>query len=157
VTHVSEGDTVKLKSVGRPALVTRRIDDNHFDVEIGAMKMKIARDDIAEVLVRVAESPVRAARARGISISLESETQSVPSEINVIGRTVDEATREVEKFVDRAFLAGLPRVRVVHGSGMGILRKALRQYLQSHPHVESIAEPPQNEGGAGATVVELRV
>ncbi len=45
---------------------------------------------------------------------------SVPSEINVIGRTVDDATREVEKFVDRAFLAGLPRVRVVHGSGMGI-------------------------------------
>jgi DNA mismatch repair protein MutS2 len=157
VKHVSEGDTVKLKSVGRPALVSRRLDDNHFEVEIGAMKMKIARDDIAEVLVRAAESPVKAARARGISISLESETQAVPTEINVIGRTVDEATREVEKFVDRAFLAGLPRVRVVHGSGMGILRKALRQYLQQHPHVESIAEPPQNEGGAGTTVVELRV
>ncbi len=157
VKHVSEGDTVKLKSVGRPALVARRIDDNHFDVEIGAMKMKIARDDIAEVLVRAAASPVKAARARGISVSLESEDRNVPSEINVIGRTVDDATREVEKFVDRAFLAGLPRVRVVHGSGMGVLRKALRQYLQKHPHVESVSEPPQNEGGAGATVVELRV
>jgi len=157
VKHVSEGDTVKLKSVGRPALVTRRIDDHHFEVEIGAMKMKIARDDIAEVLARASESPVKAARARGISVSLESENQNVPSEINVIGRTVDDATREVEKFVDRAFLAGLPRVRVVHGSGMGILRKALRQYLQSHPHVESITEPPQNEGGGGATVVELGV
>ncbi|PYX35835.1 MAG: endonuclease MutS2, partial [Acidobacteria bacterium] len=157
VKHVSEGDTVKLKSVGRPALVARRIDDNHFDVEIGAMKMKIARDDIAEVLVRAAAFPVKAARARGISVSLESEDRNVPSEINVIGRTVDDATREVEKFVDRAFLAGLPRVRVVHGSGMGILRKALRQYLQKHPHVESVSEPPQNEGGAGATVVELRV
>jgi len=157
VKHVSEGDTVKLKSVGRPALVTRRIDDQHFEVEIGAMKMKIARDDIAEVLARASESPVKAARARGISVSLESENQKVPSEINVIGRTVDDATREVEKFVDRAFLAGLPRVRVVHGSGMGILRKALRQYLQNHPHVQSIAEPPQNEGGGGATVVELNV
>jgi DNA mismatch repair protein MutS2 len=157
VKQVSEGDTVKLKSVGRPARVTRRVDDQHFEVEIGAMKMKIARDDIAEVLVRAAESPVKAARAHGISVSLESENQNVPSEINVIGRTVDDATREVEKFVDRAFLAGLPRVRVVHGSGMGILRKALRQYLQNHPHVESIAEPPQNEGGGGATVVELSV
>jgi DNA mismatch repair protein MutS2 len=157
VKHVSEGDTVKLKSVGRPALLTRRIDDNHFEVEIGAMKMKIARDDIAEVLARAADSPVKAARARGISISLQSEDQSVPSEINLIGHTVDEATREVEKFIDRAFLAGLQRVRVVHGSGMGVLRKALRQYLQKHPHVESIAEPPQNEGGGGATVVELRV
>jgi DNA mismatch repair protein MutS2 len=81
----------------------------------------------------------------------------VASEINVIGRTVDDATREVEKFVDHAFLAGLARVRVVHGSGMGILRKALRQYLQQHPHVASVTEPPQQEGGAGATVVELRV
>ena len=157
VKHVSEGDTVKLKSVGRPARVTHRIDDQHFEVEIGAMKMKIGRDDIAEVLVRASDSPVKAARAHGISVSLENENQNVPSEINVIGRTVDDATREVEKFVDRAFLAGLPRVRVVHGSGMGILRKALRQYLQNHPHVESVTEPPQNEGGGGATVVELSV
>jgi DNA mismatch repair protein MutS2 len=157
VKHVSEGDTVKLKSVGRPAIVARRIDENHFEVEIGAMKMKIARDDIAEVLVRSSDSPVKAARARGISVSLQGEHENIPSEINVIGRTVDDATREVEKFVDRAFLAGLPRVRVVHGSGMGILRKALRQYLQKHPHVESVTEPPHNEGGGGATVVELRV
>jgi DNA mismatch repair protein MutS2 len=157
VKHVSEGDTVKLKSMGRAAVVSRRVDENHFEVEIGAMKMKIARDDIAEVLSRAADSPVKAARARGISVSLEKENESVPSEINVIGRTVDDATREVERFVDRAFLAGLPRVRVVHGSGMGILRKALRQYLQKHPHVESVTEPAQNEGGGGATVVELRV
>ena len=157
VKHVSEGDTVKLKSVGRPARVLRKIDDHHFEVEVGAMKMRVARADIAEVLSRAVESPVKAARARGISVSLEEENQQVPSEINVIGRTVDDATREVEKFVDRAFLAGLSRVRVVHGSGMGILRKALRQYLQTHPHVESVTEPPQNEGGAGATVVDLRV
>jgi DNA mismatch repair protein MutS2 len=157
VKQVSEGDTVKLKSMGRPALVARRIDDNHFEVEVGSMKMKIARDDIAEVLARAAESPLKAARARGVSVSLGSEDENVPSEINVIGHNVDDATREVEKFVDRAFLAGLPRVRVVHGSGMGILRKALRQYLQKHPHVESVTEPPQNEGGGGATVVELRV
>jgi DNA mismatch repair protein MutS2 len=157
VKHVSEGDTVKLKSMGRAALVSRRIDDHHFEVEVGSMKMKIARDDIAEVLARAAESPVKAARGRGVSISLGNEDENVPSEINVIGHNVDDATREVEKFVDRAFLAGLPRVRVVHGSGMGILRKALRQYLQKHPHVESVVEPPQNEGGGGATVVELRV
>ncbi len=157
VKHVSEGDTVKLKSMGRTAKVARRIDDNNFEVEIGSMKMRIPRTDIAEVLTRASDTPVQAARARGISVSLGSESENVPSEINVIGRTVDDATREVEKFVDRAFLAGLPRVRIVHGSGMGILRKALRQYLQKHPHVESVAEPPQNEGGGGATVAELKV
>ena len=161
VRHVSEGDTVKLKSTGRGARVFRKIDDNHFEVEMGAMKMKIARDDIAEVLAsaqgKAAETPVKAARARGISVSLENEGANVPSEINVIGQTVDEASSRVERFVDQAFLAGLPRVRVVHGSGMGILRKALRQLLQQHPHVASVAEAPQNEGGGGATLVELNV
>jgi DNA mismatch repair protein MutS2 len=163
VKQVSEGDTVKLKSTGRSATILRKLDDSHFEVAMGAMKMKVARDDIAEVInnafgaARGADSPLKAARARGISVSLENEGQTVPSEINVIGYNVDDATREVQKFVDRAFLAGLPRVRVVHGSGMGILRKALRQALQQHPHVEKVAEPPQNEGGGGATVVELRV
>ena len=163
VKHVSEGDTVKLKSMGRAAVVKKKIGDNHFDVEIGSMKMRIAREDIAEVLAnaqaRASETPVQAARSRGISVSLQNEAGSfnMPGEINVIGRTVDEATSEVEKFVDRAFLAGMQRVRIVHGSGMGILRKALRQYLKKHPHVESVTEPPINEGGGGATVVELRV
>ncbi len=159
VKHVSEGDTVKLKSMGRAAVVKKKVGDNHFDVEIGSMKMRIAREDIAEVQMRASESPVQAARARGISVSLQNESSglTLPTEINVIGRTVDEATSEVEKFVDRAFLAGMPRVRIIHGSGMGILRKALRQYLQKHPHVESVTEPPINEGGGGATVVELRV
>jgi DNA mismatch repair protein MutS2 len=157
VKHISQGDVVKLKSMGRNAKVVRKLDDDHFEVEVGAMKMRIAREDVAEVLVRASETPVHAARAKGVSISLQLEDINVPSEINVIGHTVDDATREVEKFVDRAFLAGLPRIRVVHGSGMGILRKALRQFLQKHPHVESVAEPPQNEGGGGATVAELKV
>src|SRR5271165_3968020 len=160
IKHVSDGDTVKLKSTGRPARVVRKVDDNHFEVEMGAMKMKIARDDIAEVLTSAqppGDTPVKAARARGISISLENEGANVPTEINVIGQTVDEASQKVERFVDRAFLAGLPRVRIVHGSGMGILRKALRQLLQQHPHVASVVEAPQNEGGGGATLVDLNV
>jgi DNA mismatch repair protein MutS2 len=160
VKQVSEGDTVKLKTTGRSARISRKFDDDHFEVEMGAMKMKIPRDDIAQVLVPArpaGDSPVKAARARGISVSVASEGENAPSEINVIGYNVDDATREVEKFVDRAFLAGLPRVRVVHGSGMGILRKALRQSLQQHPHVSNVTEARQNEGGGGATVVELNI
>jgi DNA mismatch repair protein MutS2 len=156
VKHVSEGDTVKLKSLGRTAVIKRKIDENNFEVEMGAMKMKIARDDVAEVFPRSGTSPVAAARAKGITVSLKDDDAHAPTEINVIGQNVDQATQEVEKFLDRAFLAGMPRVRIVHGSGMGILRKALRQYLQKHPHVANVMEPPQNEGGAGATVVELR-
>lgn len=163
VKYVAEGDLVRLKSLGRDAVVKRKIDENTFEVEAGIMKMRVPRSDIAAVVRSAAAeravSPVAAARARGISVSLRNEDNdlSVPTEINVIGQNVDDATREVEKFLDRAFLAGMPRVRVVHGSGMGILRKALRQFLKSHPHVATVSEPPQNEGGAGATVVELRI
>src|SRR5579864_2973075 len=165
VKRVSEGDTVKLKSLGQTALavVRRKIDENTLEVEVGTMKMKmrVPRDDVAEVFATgatrsaAASSPVAAARLKGISVSVKEDT-NMPMEINVIGQTVDQATDEVEKFLDRAFLAGLVRVRIVHGSGMGILRKALRQFLKDHPHVATVAEPPQNEGGAGATVVELR-
>ena len=162
VKYVSEGDTVKLKSLGRNAVVKRKIDENTFEVEVGLMKMRVPRHDLAAVVTSPSSgaqksvSPVQAARQRGISVSLTEDDASAPSEINVIGQTVDDATTEVEKFIDRAFLAGLPRVRIVHGSGMGILRKALRQFLKKHPHVATVSEPPQNEGGAGATVVELR-
>jgi DNA mismatch repair protein MutS2 len=156
VKHISVGDTVRLKSLGRDGKVLRYFDDDTFEVAVGPMKMKVARDDVAEVVAHAGENPVAAARSRGINVSLARENDSVPTEINVIGQTVDEATSAVEKFVDRAFLAGALRLRVVHGSGMGILRKALRQFLQSHPHVAHVSEPPQNEGGGGATVVELR-
>src|SRR5271165_3868707 len=156
VQSVAVGDTVRLRSLGRDAKVLRHLDDDSFEVAVGPMKMKVPRDDVASVLVSAGANPVAAARSRGIGVSLTREDESVPTEINVIGQTVDEATSAVEKFVDRAFLAGALRVRIVHGSGMGILRKALREYLKGHPHVASMAEPPQNEGGGGATVVELR-
>ncbi|MBZ5521288.1 MAG: endonuclease MutS2 [Acidobacteriia bacterium] len=155
VKHVTEGDTVKLKSLGRTAVIKRKIDENTFEVEVGGMKMRIPRHDVAEVFAQ-SSNPLAAARAtKGISISLGDDLHA-PTEINVIGHNVEDATREVEKFMDRAFLAGMPRVRIVHGSGLGILRKALRQWLKSHPHVTNVIEPPQNEGGSGATVVELK-
>src|SRR5438270_981515 len=116
VKHISEGDMVKLKSMGRVANVTRKIDDNHFEVEIGVMKMKIARDDVAEVVNRGTATPVQAARARGISVSLQQEDVSAPTEINVLGRTVDEATSDLEKCVERAFLGGLPGIPCVQGT-----------------------------------------
>jgi len=156
VQHVSVGDTVRLRSLGRDAKVLRHLDDDSFEVAVGPMKMKVPRDDIASTVVSASANPVAAARSRGIGVSLSREDESVPTEINVIGQTVDEATRAVEKFVDHAFLAGALRVRIVHGSGMGILRKALRQFLQEHPHVAKVSEPPQNQGGGGATEVELR-
>jgi DNA mismatch repair protein MutS2 len=152
------GDLVKLKSLGRQARVDRIIDPKTFEVSMGQMKMRVAIDDIADVEVVKVVTPLEAARKRGgITVATANDdTDSMSSEINVIGRTADEAQTEVERFLDRAFLAGLPRIRIVHGTGMGVLRRTLREYLRNHPHVTAITEPPQNQGGQGATEVELR-
>ena len=157
VRSVSVGDTVMLKSMGREAKVGRVLDNNGgYEVSIGPMKMRVPKDDIARVTVPApAQTPIQAASKRGINV-VAREPDMVPGEINVIGRTADEARDEVERFIDQAFLAGRPSVRVVHGTGMGILRRSLRDYLKKHPHVVNVTEPPYNEGGQGATLVELR-
>jgi DNA mismatch repair protein MutS2 len=156
VREVSAGDMVRLKSMGREAKVERVIDAKTYEVSIGPMKMRVPKDDIAQVTVPAPkQSPIQAATKRGINV-VAREPDMVPGEINVIGRTADEARDEVERFLDQAFLAGRPMVRVVHGTGMGILRRSLREYLKKHPHVIGVTEPPYNEGGQGATLVELR-
>jgi DNA mismatch repair protein MutS2 len=161
VARVSAGDTVQLKSIGRSGRVLRKLEGEALEVQVGPMKMRVPLDDVAAVVGQSAAAPpvnpVQAARSKGINVRLRDEDSAAPAEINVIGRNVDEATAEVEKFVDRAFLAGLSHVRIVHGSGMGVLRRALRDYLKQHPQVVAITEPPQNQGGAGATEVELKV
>jgi DNA mismatch repair protein MutS2 len=157
VKHVAEGDTVRLRSLGKTAVVQRQLDEKTFEVAVGPMKMRVARDEIAEVVSSArSQTPLQAVRGRaGITVSM-AEPEVGSSEINVIGKTADEARDDVEKFLDRAFLAGLQRIRIIHGTGMGVLRRTLRTWLEKHPQVASVTEPGQNEGGAGATVVELR-
>jgi len=151
------GDTVRLKSLAREGRVARIIDAKTFEVQVGAMKMRVPRNDIAEV---VAIATAAAPKKRGgVTVSTSNgsdDSDYMTSEINVIGRTADEAESEVDRFVERAFLAGLPSIRIVHGVGMGILRRTLRDFLNKHPHVATVSEPPYNEGGQGATIVELR-
>jgi len=158
---IKAGDLVKLKSLGRQARVERVIDPRNFEVSVGTMKMRIAQSDIAEVTPVVAVTPgqsnLEAARRRGgITVQTSAGADTLSSEINVIGRTADEAESEVARFLDRAFMAGLPRIRIVHGTGMGVLRRTLREFLRNHPQVTSVTEPPHNQGGQGATEVELR-
>jgi DNA mismatch repair protein MutS2 len=155
--HVVPGDSVRLRSLGKDGIVQRQIDDKTFEVTVGLMKMRVNRDEIAAVVKHAVGSPLQAARARqGISVTAADPDENLSWEINVIGRTADEARDEVGKFLDKAFLAGLPRVRIIHGTGMGVLRRTLRAYLEKHPQVAGVSEPGQNEGGAGATIVELR-
>jgi DNA mismatch repair protein MutS2 len=152
------GDLVRLKSLNREGRVVRVIDAKTLEVAVGSMKTRVSKTDTE--LTAPAGKPLEVLkRSGGITVSTASgsdDSDYMSSEINVIGRTADEAESEVDRFVERAFLAGLPHIRVVHGVGMGILRRTLRDFLRNHPHVTSIAEPPYNEGGQGVTLVELR-
>ncbi|MGD0629850.1 MAG: Smr/MutS family protein [Terracidiphilus sp.] len=162
--HVAPGDQVRIKSMNKIAVVQREIEKDLFEVALGPIKMRVKRDDLAEPQAsgdaaagKKADPLADARKQKNVHVTVTSaNTDDMRMEINLIGRTVDEATGELEKYLDRAFLAGLPRVRVIHGHGAGILRRGVREFLKSHPHVATIAEAPQNEGGQGATLVELR-
>jgi DNA mismatch repair protein MutS2 len=158
--HIAPGDRVLIKSMGKIGIVQREVEKDLFEVALGPIKMRAKRDELAEASGAVAAKadPLGAARKQiGVHVSVTSaNTDAMRMEINLIGRTVDEATDELEKYLDRAFLAGLPKVRVIHGHGAGILRRGVREFLKKHPHVAGIEEAPQNEGGQGATLVELR-
>ena len=162
--HIAPGDQVRLKSMNKIAVVQREVEKDLFEVALGPIKMRVKRDELCEPqpsgesTVSGKADPLAAARKqKNVHVTITSaNTDALRTEINLIGRTVDEATDELETYLDRAFLAGLPSVRIIHGHGAGILRRGVREFLKTHPHVATIAEAPQNEGGQGATLVELR-
>jgi DNA mismatch repair protein MutS2 len=93
---------------------------------------------------------------KNVSYRPAPELAPLHQEINVIGERADEALARVDQFLDRAVMATASRVRIVHGHGMGVLRKAIQDLLKKHPHVEKFYQASQEEGGAGATIVELK-
>jgi DNA mismatch repair protein MutS2 len=112
--------------------------------------------------LRRTEAPVTApATARAVRVTRAGDDgpdgRRVGGELMLLGKTTDEARDLVEQYLDDAFMAGLPNVRLVHGKGTGALRKAVRTLLSSHPLVESFRDGEPSEGGAGATVAALKV
>jgi DNA mismatch repair protein MutS2 len=99
---------------------------------------------------------VRAKLPKNVSFQAAPQLNPLVQEINVIGEHAEEASERVEKFLDSAVMATASRVRIVHGHGMGVLRKVIWKLLASSPHVEKYYEAPQHEGGTGATIVELK-
>ena len=85
-----------------------------------------------------------------------NKSMNVKMEINLIGKTVDEALGELEKYLDDAYIAHLPQVYVIHGKGTGTLRAAVQNYLKKCSYVKSYRNGEHGEGGAGATVVEFK-
>jgi DNA mismatch repair protein MutS2 len=88
--------------------------------------------------------------------SKDSDSKFQNNELNLIGKTTDEAVDLADKFLDEAFLNGFTEVRIIHGHGTGALRKAVTQFLRDHPHVARFTPASPDKGGSGATQVELK-
>ena len=165
-----EGVRVRVRGLPSAVLLRRR-DGTSAEIEAGPLRMKVPLSEITAVVsgesgkggaARSGETPgakgQRAVRS-GVSVHrapADREIGAASDEINVIGCTVEEAERRVDKFIDSAALAGKPQVRVIHGHGTGALRRGLAEFLSAHPLVESVHAEAQERGGTAVTVVELR-
>ncbi len=149
---IEEGAKVRLRDIREPATVRRILKNGAIEVEAGFLKMQVSPEDITEVL--------SAAEIRKLpkNVTLHSGPSWGTSykEINLIGRHAEEALAELDKFLDSAALASVNRVRIIHGHGMGVLKRAVAEFLGSHPHVARFYPAPPAEGGAGATIAEMR-
>jgi DNA mismatch repair protein MutS2 len=150
---IEEGARVRLKDVREIATVRRLLKNGMLEVEVGFLKMQVPREDVVEVVTQKA-----AERKLPANVRLETGPRWDVSyrELNIIGQRAEEAVEQVDKFLDSAALASVDRVRIVHGHGMGILKKAVSAHLGTNPHVSRFYPATQAEGGTGATIVELR-
>lgn len=157
VEQLTNGLRIRIKGFKQP-VVFRRHDGKMAEVEAGALRMKVPITDILAI-EEIAPPPKPNSPGRqssGVTVHSRPSDEPGGEEINVIGCTVEEATRRVDKFIDDAALAGTPNVRIIHGYGTGALRRGLADFLSSHPLVEKIHAAEQDRGGAAITVAELK-
>ncbi len=150
---VVEGARVRLRGVREPATVLRLLGGGRLEVQAGWMKMQVQSVDVEEVLPASAAPP----GLKNITFRPEGPNWDVSyREINVIGQKAEEAVANVDKFLDSAAMASVDRVRIVHGHGMGVLKRAVAELLASNVHVAKFYAATPAEGGTGATVAELK-
>jgi DNA mismatch repair protein MutS2 len=147
------GDTVKLKTLNSIGVVTA-LAAADAEVQVGRLRVRAKLDEL-----ELRGSPEPEAENLKSQIS-NSKVELAPSpglELDIRGRTVEEALPELERYLDAAYLAGLPWVRIIHGKGTGKLRQGVREFLRSSPAVKSHETGKDDEGGEGVTVVKLAV
>ena len=152
---LEEGVRVILKGIRQPARIRRIVNDTVIEVDAGFLKMQVSVDDVQEVL---REKDAGSSKLpKNVTFQQAGPKWDMSyQEINVIGKRAEEAMEEVDHFLDQAALASVDRVRIVHGHGMGVLKKAVANLLAKSPHVEKYYPATPQEGGAGATIAELK-
>lgn len=153
--QLSEGMRVRVRGM-KEAVIFRRRDGNSAEIQAGPMRMRVP---LADILQMESEQGARGAATnpqRDITVHSRPAEEPSATEINVIGSTVEEASRRVDKFIDAAALEGIPRVRIIHGHGTGALRRGLAEFLNAHPLVKGIQFEAEDRGGTAITIVDLR-
>jgi DNA mismatch repair protein MutS2 len=145
------GARVRLKGIRQPATIRRLLAGDLIEVDAGFLKMQISASDVEEIL------PAGASPAHpNIHFQQGPSFEASYREINVIGQRAEAAVEQVDKMLDNAALAQVERVRIVHGYGMGILKRAIADLLKQNPHVEKFYSASPEQGGNAATIVELK-
>lgn len=146
------GESVRIISIDKFGEVETLPDEKgDLNIQVGIMSV---RSNIKDIERSESKEEVKAEKkTRSIN---KAKSKNISSEINLIGRTVDEAILLLDKYLDDAYLARLKEVRIIHGKGTGTLRDAIRKYLQNSKHVIEYREADYTEGGSGATVAVIK-
>lgn len=146
------GESVRIISIDKYGEVETLPDEKgDLNIQVGIMSV---RSNINDIERSESKEEVKVEKkAKNIN---KAKSQNINSEINLIGRTVDEAILALDKYLDDAYLARLKEVRIIHGKGTGTLREAIRKYLQNSKHVVEYREADYTEGGSGATVAVIK-
>lgn len=150
------GESVKVLSMNINGTVASLPDNKgNLTVQMGILRSQVNISDL-EIIDEKPAYLKKTTRAGGKGKIKMSKSLSVSTEINLLGKTVDEAIAELDKYLDDASLAHLSSVRIVHGKGTGALRKGIHQYLRRQKHVRSFRLGEFGEGDAGVTIAELK-
>jgi DNA mismatch repair protein MutS2 len=147
--EIRVGDRVWVARLGQIGKVIS-LDATGADVQVGNFRVRLKRDEVNEKITEP-ESPLE----KTVSQVNLPEAESPGVEVSLRGMRAADAMEKLEKYLDRAYLAGLPYVRVVHGKGTGTLRKLARDMMRQHPLVAEIREAASHEGGEGVTVAKF--
>ncbi len=154
---VEAGQTVYVAPLGRVGVVRAGPDARgEVEVEVGTLRTRVPVDALRGAPEHDARrAPPTRHAAYAADLVQMPEAPTVPSSLNIVGQTVDEALPQVDRYLDEAVRAGLPRVTVIHGKGTGRLRRALHDFLRGHPHARQFRLGERGEGDEGATVITL--
>ena len=149
------GEKVHLRSIDQDGVVTA-ISEEEIEVQVGRLRIRARNSDVVRKGVDEFSQEEKPRKERSGRITLPSRVESPGVELDIRGQRVDEGLDALDRYLEKAYLAGLPFVRIIHGKGTGRLRESVRQALGSNPYVKNFETGGRTEGGEGVTVAHLK-